>query len=412
MAKLWKRYKEASFILKVSVMFVAGIILGLLIGDQAIVLKPVGTLLIHLLSFVAIPIVFLTVILAVNQMNIATLGKLGAKLIFYYTATTAAAVLIGISLALWISPGKGLTLPHAPVDPPQTPHISDILLQVVPENLFSAFASGDLLAIMFTAIVMGAALSAMNFSKDSQLAEQGQLLGGVVAALNKLFYKILDGVLLVAPIGIGAISAVTFGTQGLGTLLSLSKFLAVFYLGILIHWTVVYTFFLRFAGFHVIPFLKDTKEAYGTAFFTSSSLASLPVAIKSAQKAGISERVANFSLPLGAVFNSDGGALRMGASIVFAANIMDLNLSFSDLFLIVLIGTVISVGTAGVPAAGLITLSVVLGVFGLPLEIVALIAGIDALIGMGGTASNVMGDIVGAAFIDGRKHRKSPAFPE
>lgn len=405
---LWRTYKEASFILKVSVLFVAGIILGLILGDQAIVLKPVGTLLINLLSFVAIPVIFLTVVLAVNQLNIATLGKLGGKLILYYAATTAAAVLIGVSLALLIGPGKGLTLPHTSVEQPEIPLISDIILQIVPSNLFSAFAAGDLLAIMFAAIVIGAALSSMNHSSDVQLAEQGQLVSKVTAALNQLFYKILDGILLVAPIGIGAISAVTFGTQGMDTLLSLSKFLAVFYLGILIHWCLVYAFFLRISGFPVIPFLKNTKEAYGTAFFTSSSLASLPIAIRSAQKAGVSESVANFSLPLGAVFNSDGGALRMGASIVFAANIMNLNLAFSDLLLIVLIGTVISVGTSGVPAAGLVTLSVVLGVFGLPLEIVALIAGIDALIGMGGTASNVMGDMVGAAVIDKRK-RKVPA---
>jgi len=152
-------------------------------------------------------------------------------------------------------------------------------------------------------------------------------------------------------------------------------------------------------------FFKSTKDAYTTAFFTSSSIASLPIAIDAAKKAGISERIANFSLPLGAIFNSDGGALRMGVSLVFAANITGLNLSVTDFITIVLIGTLLSVGTAGVPAAGLVTLSAVLSLFNLPLEIVALIAGVDAIIGMGGTASNVIGDIVGSLVIDDKKEK-------
>ncbi len=124
------------------------------------------------------------------------------------------------------------------------------------------------------------------------------------------------------------------------------------------------------------------------------------MAIESARKAGISEKMVNFSLPLGAVFNSDGGALRMGASIVFAANVTGISFSLTDFITIVLIGTLLSIGTAGIPAAGLVTLSVVLTMFDLPLEVVALIAGVDAIIGMAGTASNVVGDVVGAAVVD------------
>lgn len=126
----------------------------------------------------------------------------------------------------------------------------------------------------------------------------------------------------------------------------------------------------------------------------------MPISIKSAKKANISNEVINFSIPLGTIFNSDGGALRMGVSIVFATNVTGINLSLENLFMIVIIGTVLSIGTAGIPAGGLITLSAVLSLFGLPLEIVALIAGVDAIIGMGGTASNVLGDIIGAAVID------------
>ena len=127
----------------------------------------------------------------------------------------------------------------------------------------------------------------------------------------------------------------------------------------------------------------------------------------SAKKAGISDKIVHFSLPLGAIFNSDGGALRMGASIVFAANVTGINFSFVDLMTIVIIGTLLSIGTAGIPAAGLVTLAAVLTLFDLPLEIVSLIAGVDALIGMGGTASNVVGDIIGAAVVDQSEKKTS-----
>lgn len=397
---IWKIYKQTPFVLKMSIGFILGIIVGLIFGVDAQILNPLGILLIHLLSFVAIPVIFLTVVLAVNQMNILQLGRVGGKLIVYYMATTAAAVLIGLGLAMWIKPGMDLILPNIKVDKPVAPKVSEILLQIVPENIFQAFTAGDLMAILFIAVVIGSAISIMKFSTDRQTQEYGNLLDKVFKALNTMFYKVLQGVLLYAPIGIFAISAKAFGSQGWETFQSLLKFTGTFYLGLIILWVVVYAGFIKLSGTSVVYFFKQTKEAYTTAFFTSSSLASLPIAIDAAKKAGVSEKIANFSLPLGAVFNSDGGALRMGVSLVFAANITNLSLSWTDFLVIILIGTLLSVGTAGVPAAGLITLSAVLTLFGLPLEIVALIAGVDAIIGMGGTASNVVGDIIGAVVVD------------
>ncbi|WP_289891234.1 dicarboxylate/amino acid:cation symporter [Virgibacillus pantothenticus] len=404
---IWKKYKQTSFVIKMTVAFVLGIIAGVVFQNQTNVLEPLGTLLIHLLSLIAIPVIFLTVVLAVNQMKITKLGRMGGKLILYYIATTAAAVLIGLALALWINPGTSLTLPDTQVEEPETPSVSDVLLQIVPKNIFAAFTSGDLMAILFIAVIMGVAISAMRYSEDKKMKEYGDLLNTLFTALNEMFYKILQGVLLYAPIGIFAISATAFGSQGWETFQSLFKFTAVFYAGILLLWLLVYAGFLKLSKTPVIPFFKQTKEAYTTAFFTSSSIASLPIAIRSAKKAGISETTANFALPLGAVFNSDGGALRMGVSLVFAANIMNLNLSPTDFLVIVIIGTLLSIGTAGVPAAVLVTLSAVLSMFGLPLEIVALIAGVDALIGMAGTASNVIGDIVGACVVDKSERKRA-----
>ena len=408
---LWKKYLEIPFSIKMSVGFLLGILVGIIFQTDAEVFRPLGIVLIRLLSLIAIPVIFLTVVLAVTQMSLTQLGRIGWKLLLFYTVTTAAALFIGLGLALWFNPGNHLTLPNVQVEKPATPNFSDVLLEIVPENIFQAFTAGNIMAIIFLAIILGIAISSLKLSSDSKMVEHGHLIENFFIAFQEMFYKILKGALAYAPIGIFAIGAATFGSQGWETLKSLFTFVWVFYLGLLILWLIVYAGFLKISGTRVLHFFKQTKEAYMTAFFTSSSIASLPLAISSAKKAGISESTAKFALPLGAVFNSDGGALRMGLSIVFAANVTNLQFSMSDYLTIILIGTFLSIGTAGVPAAGLITLSAVLTIFGLPLEIVALIAGVDAIIGMGGTASNVVGDIVGASVVD-QSERKREATTE
>jgi Na+/H+-dicarboxylate symporter len=397
---MWKKYKKSSFILKMTIGFVLGILVGIIFGADAAVLKPLGTLLIKLLNLIATPVVFLTVVLAVNQMNPAQLGRTGGKLVLYYGITTAAAVLIGLGLSLLINPGNSLSLPNAEVNKPETPIVSDVFLSIVPDNIVTAFTTGNLMAIMFLAIIIGFTISGMRFSTDEKIKHYGRQLQSIFDGANVLFFRILQGIMLYAPIGIFAIGATSFGTQGWDTFTSLLKFTGVFYIGVILLWVFVYSGILKVFKIPVKNFFSSTKDAYTTAFFTSSSIATLPVAIEGAKKAGISEKIVNFSLPLGAVFNSDGGALRMGASIVFAANVSGAQFSLMDLLTIVLVGTLLSIGTAGIPAAGLVTLAAVLTMFDLPLEIVALIAGVDAIIGMAGTASNVIGDVVGAAVVD------------
>ena len=243
MKSLWEIYIKIPFVVKITTGFILGAIVGIVFGTNVGFLSPLGTLLLNLLSLVALPVIFLTVVLAVNQMNVTQLGRIGGKLIIYYTATTAAAVLIGLSLALWFAPGKNMTLPNVTVDKPVMPHFSDVLLQIVPKNIFAAFTTGDLMAILFVAVIIGMAISMMKFSPDKPMMEYGAMLDKMFTALNIMFYKILSGVLLYAPIGIFAISATAFGSQGLETFKALLTFTAVFYLGLLILWVFVYTGF-------------------------------------------------------------------------------------------------------------------------------------------------------------------------
>ncbi len=259
---------------------------------------------------------------------------------------------------------------------------------------------------MFLAILLGLGIATMRMSEDKNTQQQGQLLYRAFAALNMLFFKIMEWFLYYLPIGVFAIAAVNFGNETFEKITSLIKFIGIFYLGLLIIWVFVYFGFLKLARISISNFMIQTKDAYVMGFATSSSIASLPIAISSAKKAGISSKVVDFAVPMGAVFNSDGGAIRMGISIAFAANIAHVELAPLHFITIVLVGTLLSIGTSGVPAAGLVSLSAILSLFGLPLEIVGIIAGVDVVLGMGGTATNVMGDIVGAAYVDKYSKRK------
>ena len=206
--------------------------------------------------------------------------------------------------------------------------------------------------------------------------------------------------MIYAPIGVLGITANTFGTQGLDTAIALGKFIGTSYLGVIILVGVAFPIMMKLFGIKVIQFYKDIKEAAFTSFVTSSSIGTLPVTIKCAEKAGIGERVAKLTLPIGATVNMNGTAIRFGVAVIFAAEIMGMTLSTPELATIVIIGTMAAIGTAGVPGAGLIGMSIVFTQAGLPIEIVALTAGINILVDMIFTFGNVVGDLVGAKIVD------------
>ncbi|SIT79617.1 dicarboxylate/amino acid:cation symporter [Edaphobacillus lindanitolerans] len=405
MGTIWRFYRDRSFILKMTVGFVLGIIAGLIFGPSAKVLSPLGELLLRLLNLIVIPLVVFTLIAAVDQLNPKKLGRIGGKIFIYYMFTTAVAIVFGIVVALLVKPGAALSLPEAKVEVPEHSSMVDTLLGIVPENLFSSLVTNDVLGIIFVSVIAGLSISSMMHAGEERVRKMGEFLNDATVSLSEVTFRILGGILQYAPIGIFAIAASAIGTQGLKTLLSLGKLTAVIYIGIVLQFIFVYILLMKIFGVQIRKFFSDTKEAIATAFMTSSSLGTLPVTLRSASKAGISEEVASFGLPLGATVNMDGAAIRLGASVVFAADIMGLDLGFSAILGIIVTGTLASVGTAGVPGAGLIALSIVLTQAGLPIEVVALVAGVDAILGMGATACNVTGDLVGAAIVD-RSERK------
>lgn len=398
---LWGWYFKCSFMSKMTVGFVLGILLGVVLGDESQILAPLGKLFLNLLRMIVIPLVVLSLIVAVNHSNPRELGRIGLKIFPFYLIATGISVVVGILLANITHPGTGLSLPiGAEVHPPKHPNFIDTLVNMVPSNIFHALSSGDILAIVFVSVIVGLAILFLRHEDDIKRQEMGNLIYKIIESGNEVVTKILAGILQYAPIGVMGITANTIGNQGIDTVIALGKFIGTSYLGVILLIAIVYPFMLKLFSVKVIKFYCDIKEAIFTSFVTSSSLSTLPITIQAAENAGIGERVAKLTLPIGATVNMNGTALRFGVAVIFAAEIMGISLSIPDLAMIVIIGTLAAVGTAGVPGAGLIGMSIVFTQAGLPIEIVALTAGINVLVDMIFTCGNVTGDLVGAKIVD------------
>jgi len=407
---LFHSYLNASLILRVSIALVLGVAVGMIGGQQAADwLAPFGELLLRLLKFLIVPIVLLTLMVGINQANIGSMGRVGRKLFGFYVITTALAIVVGLVVASLLEPGSGIALNEdAEVKVPDNPGIASVLLNIVPDNIFTAFTELNLLGIIFIAIVFGIALLKLRESKAH--AELGEHLYKVVEALNEITLKVMAGVLQYVPIGVFAIVAKTAGEQGMATILALGDMVLVLYIALAVH-LFVYCVLMRASGVRVRAFFREARTPMATAFATQSSSGTLPLTLDAARRLGIPKRIYGFSLPLGATINMDGAAIRIAISAVFAANVVGIPLDLFTMAEIVLIGTLTSIGTAGVPGAGIVMIATVFAQVGLPIETVALLVSIDALVGMGATGLNVTGDLVGTAVIarSENKHVAEPA---
>ncbi len=395
---LWRGYRDASLILRVTLALVLGAAVGLL-GGPAVgeALAPLGELLMRLLKFIILPIVLFTLMAGVNQGRDGSLGRIGRKVFLYYLVTSALAIVVGLAVASLLSPGEGMSLEGAgSVSVPENPGILSVLLGIVPTNIVEAFTEQNLLGIIFTALVFGLAVARLRRSETH--GELGERLHGLIEALNAMTLKVMGGILHVVPVGVFAIVAGTVAEQGVGTLLSLGDMVVVLYVALGVQ-LLVYLGLLKGFGVSARAFLREARTPMATAFATQSSSGTLPLTLDAARRLGLSRGLYGFSLPLGATLNMDGAAIRIAISAVFAANVAGAPLDLASMAQIVVVGTLISVGTAGVPGAGIVMIATVFAQVGLPIEAVALLTAIDALVGMGCTALNVTGDLVGTAVI-------------
>lgn len=370
--------------------FILAIFAGSLLGEHASYVQPLGDLFLRLIKFIVVPLVLASLVVGVASTgNVKKLGRMGGKTVLYYLATTAIAIVIGLAAGNLFSPGSGLNISEESaesVEAQEPPEIVDTILNIVPTNPISSLAEGNILQIIFFAIFIGLGIT--------MLGEKAATVRRFFEQFAEIMYKITGIVMRYAPIGVFGLVAPIIGEYGLSVLMPLIKVLAALVAGVAVHAAVTYSLAVKFlANMSPLKFFKGIAPASIVAFSTQSSSGTLPVTIKSAEEhLGVKKEVSSFVLPLGATINMDGTALYQGVCALFVAQFFGIDLSFSEQLTIVLTATLASIGTAGVPGAGLIMLTMVLTSVNLPLEGVALIAGIDRVLDMFRTSLNVTGD--------------------
>ena len=407
MKALLNAYLDTSLVLRIGIALVLGLVVGL-VGGSAVAewLEPLGELLLRLLKFLIVPIVLFTLVVGINQANLGSMGRVGRKLLGFYVLTSALAITVGLVVASVLTPGSGLELTSSEtVNVPDNPGFVQVLLNIVPTNIVGAFAEPNLLGIIFTAVVFGIALLKLRESRaQGQAAER---VYAVISGLHEVTMKVMAGVLQYVPIGVFAIVACTAGKQGMNTILALGDMVMVLYIALAVQ-LLVYGVLMRLNGVSLAEFVREARVPVATAFATQSSSGTLPLTLNAARRLGVPRSIYGFSLPLGATINMDGAGIRIAISAAFAANVVGVPLDLITMLEIVLIGTLASIGTAGVPGAGIVMIATVFAQVGLPIETVALLVSIDALVGMGATAMNVTGDLVGTSVIARSEEKYQP----
>ena len=382
---LWKRILLA---------LVLGVIAGMIWGPGAASISWLGDLFVRLIRMVVVPLVFVTLVSGVVAMgDPAKLGSLGAKTLAIYMVTTLAAIVIGLILAAALQPGVGVDLSAAaPTAVQEAIPLSERLLSIVPSNPIAALAEGNILAIIFFALLVGVSLLT--------IGEKGKPVAELMDSSSEMMLRITHLVMEVAPFGVFALIAAVAGTQGVAALLDVLTLALAVVLACVIHVVVVHGVgIIKLSlGLSPLNFFKGARDAMLVAFSTSSSSATLPVSMSVAEdNLGIKPVVASTVLPLGATINMDGTALYVGIVSVFAAQAFGIDLSLTDYAIIAGSTTLVSIGTAAVPGASLFLMAAVMGAIGISPEQIAIVIGFilpfDRPLDMLRTVVNICGDL-------------------
>lgn len=394
---VWSFWRSEPLWRQILVGMLLGIAAGVYLGEQAVHLKPIGTLFVNTIKMLIVPLVFCSLIVGVTSMeDTAKMGRIGVKSFAFYLCTTAIAISIGLGVGHVLEPGVGLNL-ALPAGTGQVteeaPSVVQTLIDIVPTNPIAALANGQILQVIVFAVALGVALVL--------IGEHGKPAIKVFESLAEAMYKLTDMVMKLAPYGVFGLMAWVAGEYGVEMLWPLLQVIIAVYIGCAIHILGFYSLVLKgFAKLNPLHFFKGISNAMAVAFTTSSSAGSLPASMKCASEyLGVNKKISSFVLPLGTTINMDGTALYQGVTALFVAQAFGIDLTWVDYLTIILTATLASIGTAGVPGAGLVMLTLVLTTVGLPLEGVALIAGIDRVLDMARTVVNVSGDLVATTVI-------------
>ncbi len=397
---------------------VLGVVVGLVFGEKARLIEPIGTIFLRLITMIVVPLVFVSLMLGTASLgDIRKLGRIGIKTIVYFTLTTMIAISIGLVLANIVNPGYGLneevkaelyknyeSKAQAGLQRlEEKPSLGEILVDIVPANPIKSLLEGNMLQVIFLALLFGIILTMIK-------KERSEILVKVLEALNDAIIQVVHIAMKIAPLGVLALIAAVIGQYGVHILVTLLKYSLVVVGGLVLYTFSMNSFSVAFLGrMNPLRFYKAVKDAMIIAFSTSSSNAALPVSMECVEHIGVSREYSSFVIPLGATINMDGTALYQGVAAVFIAQIYGIPLGLSDQITVVLMATLASVGAAGVPAAGIITLAMVLKQIGVPLEGIALILGVDRFLDMCRTTTNIIGDMACAVFIKQTETKEIPS---
>ncbi|ACM55821.1 dicarboxylate/amino acid:cation symporter [Halorubrum lacusprofundi] len=398
---LWRRYRSVPLIYRIAVAFLLGSLAGAVFGERMTVVKPFGDLFLRLLNMLAVPIIVFTLLTGIRQLSPAKLGRIGGATVGLYAVTTTFAGLIGLAVANLLRPGRGVEFTGGEAQSQAPPSLTEVVLGIVPNNPVAAMAEGNLLATVFFVIVFGIALTYVRAQKPELAGRVDGVFGAFKIGAEAMFV-VVRGVLEYGVIGVFALMAVGIGTEGVGVFSSLGALVLAVGVAVVVHIAFTYLFVLMrvVAGVSPVAFLRGAKDAMLTAFATRSSSGTLPVTMTNAEEdLRIEERVYSFALPVGATANMDGAAIRQAITVMFAANAVGQPLALTEQFLVLVVAVLISIGTAGVPGAGLVMLTVVLSQVGLPLAVVGFVAGVDPILGRIATMNNVTGDLAVATVV-------------
>lgn len=386
---------------------VVGGVLGGLLGPRVAVVEPLGDLFIRLLVLAAIPLVFFNLLAGLTALtDVRTFGRLAGKIMAYFVTTDVLALCLGLGAMALLRPGDGMQLTgEVEGAVGSVPSITDVLLGLFPTNVVEAFAQGNVVQIVVVAVLLGVATLFLQEEARSRLST-------LYADLAQLLRRLVDLILWTAPVGIGALMAVTVGRYGAALVGPLTRFLVGVYAAQALVF-VAYMVLLRvFAGQDPLRFLRETGSLWATTASTTSSLASLSVALEMAERMGLPRKIYSFTLPLGAQLNKDGTSVMLGAVLLFTAQAAGVTFSPASLVSVVLVGLLLSEGSGGIPGGGFVIALIYVQAFNLPVEVAAIVGGIYRLVDMGNTTVNVMGDMVGTSWVTASEARRDAASRE
>lgn len=417
MKKVFGWYFKANLAYRILGALVIGSIIGMIVPKGVIlfgnttllsVIAPFGDLFIRLLKMIIVPIIVASLIMGTSSIEPSKLGRVGGKAVFFYFITTLFAIVIGLACAFVFRPGSGLDLSDASVAVSKTaaaPSISEIFLSIVPTNPISSMANTDVLAIICFCIFFGVGLAFCKESNDERIKNSANTVFNFFDGVSEIMFKMVRWIMEYAPIGVFALMFTVFNKSGAGAFSSLANVTIALYVGLALQVILVYCGICLIMKLNPVDFIKKVKDPMLTAFVTRSSNATLPISMDTAEhKMGVPKGVYSFVLPVGATVNMNGTTVYLGICSLFIANACGIDLSMGHYITIIITSILAAIGTAGIPGAGAIMLLLILESIGLKVEgnvaiAYGMILGIDAILDMGRTSMNVVGDVVASIWV-------------